>query len=140
METRSLTRRERRERRSECPDDSELDFLQRIAESLEEGPSPAQITRITAYDLDDDNPDKVLPRNQRRVGFTVHNDTEDSELLLRFDDKLPTEEKFVDRLAPGETRKYFSEDVGRWKGEVTARWRIGQTNNDGKALFTEFIA
>jgi len=140
METRSLTRRQRRQRRSDCPDDTELDFLRRIAESLEEGPSPAQTTRVSVFDLDDDNPDKILSRNDRRIGFMVHNDSEDSELLLRFDDKTPTNAKFTDRLAPGETRRYFTDGVGRWRGEVTARWRKGPTNNNGKAVFTEFIA
>lgn len=140
METRTLTRRERRERRSECPDDTEIDFLQRIAQALEEGPSPAQTTRISVFDLDDKNPDKILSRNDRRIGIVIHNDTEDSELLLRFDDKNPTNSKFSDRIAPGETRRYFMEDVGRWKGDVTALWRKGPTNNNGKAVFTEFIA
>lgn len=140
METRQLTRRERRERRSRCPDDTELDFLRRITNALEEGPSPAQTTRISVFDLDDDSPDSILPQNERRIGFVIHNDTEDSELLLRFDDKHPTDKKFSDRLAPGETRRYFIDDVGRWQGEVTARWRRGPTNNNGKAVFTEFIA
>jgi len=140
METRSLTRRQRRQRRSECPDDSELDFLRRIAKALEDGPSPIQTTRVSVFDLDDDNPDTILSRNDRRIGFMVHNDSEDSELLLRFDDKFPTNAKFTDRLAPGETRRYFTEGVGRWHGDVTARWRKGPTNNNGKAVFTEFIA
>ena len=140
METQILTRRERRQRRSECPDDTELDFLRRIAQALEEGPSPAQTTRISVFDLDDKTPDQILSRNDRRVGFMIHNDTEDSELLLRFSDKNPKNSKYSDRLAPGETRRYFSDGVGRWEGDVTARWRKGPTNNDGKAVFTEFIA
>lgn len=139
METKELSRRARRQRRSSCPDDSELDFLQRIALAVEEGPSPVQTTRISVFDLDDKNPDEVLGRNDRRVGFTIHNDTVDSELLVRLDDKMPTTDKYVDRIAPGETRRYFSEGVGRWEGEVTALWRKGPTNNDGKAMFTEFI-
>jgi|APHM01.1.fsa_nt_gi hypothetical protein len=139
METRELSRRTRRERRSSCPDDSELDFLQRIAQAVEEGPSPVQTTRISVFDLDDQSPDEILSRNDRRVGFTIHNDTVDSELLIRLDDKNPTVDKYFDRIAPGETRRYFSDGVGRWEGEVTALWRKGGTNQDGKALFTEFI-
>ena len=140
METRTLSRRQRRQRRSECPDDTEIDFLRRIAQALEEGPSPAQTTRISVFDLDDKNPDTILSRNERRVGFMIHNDTEDSELLVRFNDKYPENARYSDRLAPGETRRSFSDGVGRWEGDVTARWRKGATNNNGKAVFTEFIA
>ena len=139
MPTESLSRRQRRSRRADCPDDSEQEFLQRIARAVEQGPESVQTPRISVFTINDENPDTILTPNDRRVGFTVHNDTAESELLLRLDDKKPKQNKYFDRIPPGATREYFQEKVGRWRGTVTALWRLGQTQQDVQALFTEFI-
>lgn len=137
-QTRRMSRQDRQQRRASCPDDQTA-LLQRIATTLEDAFDPLRDNRITVFN-EEAGTETVLEENESRVGIIVHNDTVDSELLIRLGRDKPNDTKYTDRIAPGETRQYEFDAIGRWQGKISCKWRGPNVSaNNGQALFTELI-